>query len=185
MIRFSALMSPDSMGNISFSAFYGAGPSRAVRTAQGPFHNTHSSSLPAAVCNPTPGETSLRTPGSHSQSKGDVNTETQEPPLSQVYLGADPAQTCCLLLPPCPTLDVGRCLPGSAHMEHVNLGEPAVDELFREVIPLHQEHVDLRGRAECWSSARGRDPKPQWGFILWLLPAHVIPMTPSSTKGRS
>lgn len=91
---------------------------------------------------------------------------TQEPPLSQVRLGAVPAQICCLLLPPCPTLNWGWCLPGSAHMELVDLGEPAVDELFREVIPLHQEHVDLWGRAECCSSARGRDPKPQQGFIL-------------------
>lgn len=154
--------------------------------ARGPLHNTHSSPLPGAPCNPVPGETSLGGTGLPIPgAKEMVNRGTQEPPLSQVCLRAVPAQICCLLLPPCPTLDGGWCLPAAAHMELVNVGEAAVDELFGEVVPLHQEHVDLWGRAECCSSTRGQDPKPQRGFIFWLLPAHAIPTTPSSTKGCS
>lgn len=34
-------------------------------------------------------------------------------------------------------------------MELVYLSKAAVDDLFREVIPLHQEHVDLRSKAEA------------------------------------
>lgn len=34
-------------------------------------------------------------------------------------------------------------------MELVYLSKPAVDELFREIVPLHQEHVDLGGKAEA------------------------------------
>lgn len=34
-------------------------------------------------------------------------------------------------------------------MELVYLSKAAVDDLFGEVIPLHQEHVDLRDKAEA------------------------------------
>lgn len=63
MMRFSALMSPDSMGNISFSVFCRAGPGRAVRTVQGPLRGTLPAAHPllAAPHGSTPGETS---PGS-------------------------------------------------------------------------------------------------------------------------
>lgn len=44
--------------------------------------------------------------------------------------------------------------PGTTHVELVYLGKPAVDELFREVVPLHQEHVDLRGKAEVLQICR-------------------------------
>lgn len=34
-------------------------------------------------------------------------------------------------------------------MELIYLSKAAVDNLFREVIPLHQEHVDLRNKVEA------------------------------------
>ena len=148
--------------------------------ARGPLHNTHSSPLPGAPCNPVPGETSLGGTGlPFPGAKEMVNTGTQEPPLSQVCLRAVPAQICCLLLPPCPTLDGGWCLPAAAHMELVNVGEAAVDELFGEVVPLHQEHVDLWGRAECtWPGSQ-----TPAGFHLLAASSPCHPHDPQLHKG--
>lgn len=86
-----------------------------------------------------------------SRHEGDRNAGTQEPLLSQVCFGGVSAGICFPsfpLLPPAQpwyTSTGAGAPPRTTHMELVNLGKPAVDELFGEVVPLHQEHVDLRG----------------------------------------
>lgn len=49
-------------------------------------------------------------------------------------------------------------VPRTTHVELVYLGKPAVDDLFREVVPLHQEHVDLRGKAKALQLCGTRHP---------------------------
>lgn len=88
----------------------------------------------------------------HFKGQGDRSRGTQEPLLTQVCFGAilagihPPASS-----PPKPscTGPGAGARPGTTHVELVYLCKPAVDELFREVVPLHQEHVDLRGKAEA------------------------------------
>lgn len=68
MIRFSILMSPDSIGNISFSAFCGAEPGMAVRVAPGdPSGATPSSCSPPCYQNVLAGPWDIgrNLPGEH------------------------------------------------------------------------------------------------------------------------
>lgn len=50
--------------------------------------------------------------------------------------------------------------PGRTHVELIYLSKAAVDDLFGEVIPLHQEHVDLRSKAEAAVLQASGTPHP-------------------------
>lgn len=45
-------------------------------------------------------------------------------------------------------------------MEFVDLSEAPVDQLLRQVLPLHQEHVDLGMVGTSFSRAPGQPPHP-------------------------
>lgn len=51
-------------------------------------------------------------------------------------------------------------------MELIYLSKAAIDDLFGEVIPLHQEHVDLRSKAEAAVLQASGTPLP------------IVPMEP-------
>lgn len=72
--------------------------------------------------------------------------------MSQVCFGAISPGICPLIFPhpaPCSAgLEASSC-PRVTHVELVYLGKPAVDDLFGEVVPFYQEHVDLRDKAKA------------------------------------